>query len=104
VDDPSRIVRSTQGTFENIVEWTRIEGGGRQRAAVVSAGDILAALAQEFAPEAARRGATSQTARAGIACDPVLVRRILRQMLDNAMKFAAEGKVLLGARPDRRCA
>jgi signal transduction histidine kinase len=38
------------------------------------------------------------TSRADIACDPVLVRRILKQLLDNAMKFTSGGKVLLGAR------
>ena len=101
VDDLSRIVRSTQGTFENIVEWTRIEGGQVGSApAVIPAGDILASLAQEFAPEAARRGLAFRwvKSRASIACDPVLVRRILKQLLDNAMKFTTAGTVLLGAR------
>ena len=101
VDDLSRIVRSTQGTFENIVEWTRIEGGQVGSApAVVPAGDILASLAQEFTLEASRRGIAFRwvTSRANIACDPVLVRRILKQLLDNAMKFTSGGKVLLGAR------
>lgn len=101
VDDLSRIVRSTQGTFENIVEWTRLESGQVGSApTVIPAGDILASLAQEFAPEAARRGLAfrSVSTRATIACDPVLVRRILKQLLDNAMKFAPAGKVLLGAR------
>ena len=101
VDDLSRIVRSTQGTFENIVEWTRLESGQVASApTVMAAGDILASLAQEFAPEAARRDLDFRwvTSRAAIACDPVLVRRILKQLLDNAMKFTAAGKVLLGAR------
>ena len=101
MDDLSRIVRSTQGTFENIVEWTRIEGGQVGSApAVAPAGDILASLAQEFTPEASRRGIAFRwvTSRADIACDPVLVRRILKQLLDNAMKFTSGGKVLLGAR------
>ena len=101
VDDLSRIVRSTQGTFENIVEWTRLESGQVGSApTVIPAGDILASLAQEFAPEAARRGLAfrSVATRATIACDPVLVRRILKQLLDNAMKFTPAGKVLLGAR------
>ena len=101
VDDLSRIVRSTQGTFENIVEWTRLESGQVGSApTVIPAGDILASLAQEFAPEAARRGLAfrSVATRAPIACDPVLVRRILKQLLDNAMKFTPAGKVLLGAR------
>jgi PAS domain S-box-containing protein len=101
VDDLSRIVRSIQGTFENIVEWTRLEGGQvGSAAAVVPAGEIFASLAQEFAPEAARRGLAfrSVSTRAAMACDPVLVRRILKQLLDNAMKFTPAGKVLLGAR------
>jgi PAS domain S-box-containing protein len=101
VDDLSRIVRSIQGTFENIVEWTRIEGGQVGSApTVVAAGDILASLAQEFAPEAARRGIAFRcvSSRASIACDPVLVRRILRQLLDNAVTFTPKGRVLLGAR------
>jgi two-component system, sensor histidine kinase len=101
VDDLSRIVRSIQGTFENIVEWTRLESGQVGSApTVIPAGDILASLAQEFAPEAARRGLAfrSVATRATIACDPVLVRRILKQLLDNAMKFTPAGKVLLGAR------
>lgn len=101
VDDLSRIVRSTQGTFENIVEWTRIEGGQVASApTIIPAGDILAALAQEFSAEAARRGIAFRwvASRAIIACDPVLVRRALKQLLDNAMKFTAAGKVLLGAR------
>ena len=101
VDDLSRIVRSTQGTFENIVEWTRLESGQVGSApAVIPAGDILASLAEEFAPQAARRGLAfrSVSTRAAIACDPVLVRRILKQVLDNATKFTSAGKVLLGAR------
>jgi PAS domain S-box-containing protein len=101
VDDLSRIVRSIQGTFENIVEWTRLESGQVGSAPmVVPVGDILTSLAQEFAPEAARRGLAfrSVSTSAAIACDPVLVRRILKQLLDNAMKFTPAGKVLLGAR------
>jgi signal transduction histidine kinase len=67
---------------------------------VIATGDILSSLAQEFAPEAARRGLAFRcvTSRVPIACDPVLVRRILKQLLDNAMKFTSAGKVLLGAR------
>jgi PAS domain S-box-containing protein len=101
VDDLSRIVRSIQGTFENIVEWTRLESGQVGTApTVIPAGDVLASLAQEFAPEAARRGLAFRSVSTGaaIACDPVLVRRILKQLLDNAIKYTPAGKVLLGAR------
>lgn len=101
VDDLSRIVRSIQGIFENVVEWTRIEGGQVGSVpGVVVAGDLFAALAQEFAPEAARRNIAFRWvgSRTSIACDPVLARRILKQLLDNAVTFTPHGKVLLGAR------
>ncbi len=101
VDHLSQIVRSTQATFENIVEWTRLEGGLIGTAsATIPAGDILASLAQEFEAEAARRNLAFRrvASRTVIACDPALVRRILRQLLDNAMKFTPGGKVLLGTR------
>jgi len=101
VDHLSQIVRSIQATFENIVEWTRIESGliGTNRS-TFPVGEILAALAQEFEAEAARRDVAFRcvASRAVIATDPVLLRRILRQFLANAMKFAPAGKVLLGAR------
>lgn len=101
VDHLSQIVRSTQGTFENIVEWTRIEGGlvGASSAAF-PANDILVPLAREFAAEAARRGLALRRidSRATIAGDPALLLRIVRQLLDNAMKFTPAGKILVGAR------
>ncbi|HEV8389225.1 MAG TPA: PAS domain S-box protein [Dongiaceae bacterium] len=101
VDHLSQIVRSTQATFENLVEWTRIESGLIGTVpTTISAGDILASLAQEFEAEAECRNLAVRhiPSRAIIACDPALVRRILRQLLDNAMKFTASGGVLIGAR------
>lgn len=101
VDHLSQIVRSTQATFENIVEWTRLEAGGVAAVpAAIPAGEILASLAQEFGPEAARRDLALRcvTSRAVIAGDPALLRRILRHLLDNAIKFTPSGKILLGAR------
>jgi signal transduction histidine kinase len=94
-------VRSTQATFENIAEWTRLEGGLIGAApATVPAGEILASLAQEFEAEAARRNLALRHvgSDAMIVCDPVLVRRVLRQLVDNALKFTPAGKVLIGAR------
>jgi two-component system CheB/CheR fusion protein len=38
------------------------------------------------------------TSRAAVHCDPVIVRRVLKQLLDNAVTFTPKGKVLLGAR------
>lgn len=101
VNDLSAIVRQFEGTFENVVDWTRIENG--QVAAVPAAfpaGEILAAVAGELAGEAQRRGLSLRcvASTAEIRCDPAVLRRTLRQLLDNALKFTPAGKVLLGAR------
>jgi two-component system, sensor histidine kinase len=101
VEDLSRTVRATQSTFENIVDWTRLEGGLVGSApTAVPLEELLGALAQEFAPEAVRRNLVFRwvPSRATIAADPALLRRILRQLLDNALTFTPAGKVLLGAR------
>ena len=101
VEDLSKIVRSIQATFENVVEWTRLENGPVAAVpADVQAGDILKSLADEFEAEAARRNIAFRwvPSSTAIACDPALLQRILRQFLDNAMKFTPAGKVLLGAR------
>jgi PAS domain S-box-containing protein len=101
VEDLSRTVRATQSAFENIVEWTRIEGGLVSSVpAAVPVGALLAALAQEFASEAARRNLVFRClpSRAVVTADPALLRRILRHLVDNALTFTPAGKVLLGAR------
>jgi PAS domain S-box-containing protein len=101
IEDLSRVVRSIQAAFENIIEWTRLESGPVGVVPVdVQAGDILKSLADEFEAEAARRKIAFRwvPTKATIACDPALLHRILRQLLDNAMKFTPSGKVLLGAR------
>jgi PAS domain S-box-containing protein len=101
VEDLSRTVRATQSTFENIVDWTRLESGLVGNApTAVPVSDLLGALAQEFAAEAARRNLALRwvTSRAIVTGDPAVLRRILRQLLDNALTFTPAGKVLLGAR------
>ncbi len=101
VEDLSSIVRSLQASFENMAEWARLDSGPMDVAIVdVQAGDILTAAAEEFDVEAARHRIALRrvSSSATIACDPALLRRILRQFLDNAMRFAPQGKVLLGAR------
>lgn len=101
VDHLTNIVRSTQATFENSIEWARLENGLVGTASsTVAANEILATAARDFAPEAERRGLQFRRvpSRAMLECDPALLLRVLRQLLDNAMKYTAAGKILLGAR------
>ncbi len=62
--------------------------------------ELLASLRDEYAPLAARQGlrfhyvATRQT----VNSDPVLLERILRNLLANAVKYTRQGSILLGCR------
>lgn len=101
VEHLAAVVRSTQSTFEAIVEWSKLEGG--QIAAVpvpFTVGDVMASLAELFAEDAERRGLDLRCVRSSveIRSDPSILRRILHHFLDNAMKFTPAGTVLLGAR------
>ncbi len=106
VNDAGAMVRALQATFDNLVDLGRLDQEQVQaHPADVIAGDVLAPLATEFAREAAGRNIAFRHvgSSAVISTDPLLVQRLLRQLLQNALRFAARadgahGKVLLGAR------
>ena len=61
---------------------------------------ILNRLRQEFEPVALAKGLTLRIVSSGIylKSDPVYVRRILQNLLSNAIRYTETGKVLLGVR------
>ncbi len=67
--------------------------------------ELLATLQDEYAPLAAQRGlrfcyvATRQI----VNSDPVLLERILRNLLANAVKYTRRGRILLGCRRRGQC-
>nr|WP_246500578.1 PAS domain-containing sensor histidine kinase [Azospirillum rugosum] len=62
--------------------------------------ETLGRLLQEFAPEAEARGLrfNVRPAEAEVATDPVLLERLLRPLLSNALRYTEKGGVLLAAR------
>ncbi len=65
---------------------------------------ILERLAAEYAPEAARRGLTLRVVPTSLHArsDPMLLERVIRNLLDNALRYTERGGVLLGVRRSRR--
>jgi signal transduction histidine kinase len=61
---------------------------------------LLAALETSYAPPARAKGITLRVApcRAGVRSDPMLLERILLNLVSNAVRYTTHGKVLVGCR------
>ncbi len=61
---------------------------------------MLTRLAQEFEPQAAAKGLDLRTvpSSAVVRSDPVLLERMLRNLLNNALRYTQRGGILLGCR------
>jgi signal transduction histidine kinase len=67
---------------------------------VVSLADILASLGSDFAPIVAQKGLEFRIGptRAHVRTDPLLLRRILQNLISNAVRYTPSGGVLVGVR------
>ena len=96
---------SVQEIIEALLDISKLESG---RAAVsvgeVDLDEILAKLYDEFLPLAQRKGLTLRVRPCGyrIMTDPRLIRRVLQNLIGNAVRYTDRGGVLVGARRIRR--
>ena len=106
VDDAGAMIRALQTTFDNLIDLGKLdEGSVRAQPTILAVSDVVSPLAAEFARDAERHNIVLRSvgSTAVIYADPLLLQRLLRQFLVNALRFAAredgaKGKVLLGAR------
>jgi CheY-like chemotaxis protein len=63
--------------------------------------ETFSLLEQEFTPLAASKGLSLRVRRCGLAVDsdPMLLQRVIRNLLANAIRYTQKGGVLLAARP-----
>jgi len=95
VDSLSRLV-------EELLEISRLDAGAIQpRLQQVLLDEMLAQIEQEFAPLAHGKGLQLRVRnpRLAVESDPVLLARVLRNLLGNAIRYTSKGGVLLAARP-----
>ncbi|MBL8263593.1 MAG: PAS-domain containing protein [Xanthomonadaceae bacterium] len=92
---------STGDLLAGLLDMSRLEGGGlvpQPRAFPLA--EVLDPLTSEFRALAAERGLAFRVrgTRAWVRTDPQLLRRVLQNFLANAVRYTAQGSVLLGVR------
>jgi signal transduction histidine kinase/CheY-like chemotaxis protein len=110
-DDPERMrelgvrIRDSADSliamFDELLDLSRLESGAVEaRFTDFPLGPLLEQLAAELAPEASARGISLRVVRtrAVVRGDPLLLRRILQNLLVNALRYTERGRVLAGCR------
>lgn len=92
---------SVEGILGALLDISKLELGK----AAVSVGPValdrlLAQLNEEFAPVAAAKGLALRVVASGavVASDPTYLRRILQNLIGNAIRYTERGRVVVGAR------
>ncbi len=101
VKNLSSAVDALSKLVEELLEISRLDSGSIQpRHQQVLLDDLFNTLEQEFMPQAAGKGLELRVRRSGFAIesDPMLLMRVLRNLVANALKYTGKGGVLLGAR------
>lgn len=99
-----RAVASMVELFNAILDVTKLDAGVVQPLVVpVRVRRLLHQLAEEFAAEAERKGLSLRVRAPDVwvESDAILLERIIRNLLTNALRNTVEGGVLLSARPRR---
>jgi len=101
VDSINGSVDALEGLFSELLDITRIDAGGVEvRPQDFAVGELFGRLKLHFEPAAFEKGlrlAFRGGARQAHA-DPLLVDRILRNLVANAIRYTEDGSVLVGCR------
>jgi signal transduction histidine kinase len=94
-------VDALEGLFSELLDITRIDSGGVQvNPSAFAFGDLLRKLKLHFEPTAFEKGLALRL-RGGarvVHADPLLVERIVRNLVSNAIRYTNDGTVLVSAR------
>jgi len=94
-------IDALEGLFAQLLDFSRLDAGAlRPQPGVVALGPLLARLAVDFRPQCAAAGIALHAVptRLAVDSDPVLLERILRNLLANAVRYTRTGGIVLGAR------
>lgn len=105
IDKAQNALASVQSIIEALLDISKLESG---RAAVdmhtIDLAALLRQLRDEFQPLAERKGLQLHVipSRVRIRSDATYIRRILQNLISNAIRYTERGKVLVGVRRMRR--
>ena len=101
VNSINESVDALEGLFSELLDITRIDSGGVEvHETHFEVGDILRKLRLHFEPAAFEKGLALRL-RGGhrvVRADPLLVERILRNLVSNAIRYTNDGSVLVSCR------
>ncbi len=107
VDQIDRSIASLDSLFGSLLDISRLDAGVIQpRTQVFAIRPLLERICRDEAPEAARKGIELRLVpcRLAVESDPVLLERILRNLVSNAVRYTESGRVLVGCRRGARLA
>jgi signal transduction histidine kinase/CheY-like chemotaxis protein len=104
-DSIERALRQSTGLLDGLLDVSRLDAGAVQADwHSLDLGPLLDSIGQEFRPLAAQGGLVLDVQRPDqplvVRTDPDLLRRVLTNLLGNALKFTRQGGVTLLARQD----
>ena len=104
VSQTSTALDSVEDLLESLFEISRLDAGAIQpEVRTIDLDRILTALRVEFAPLARSRGLAFEVAETGlfVASDVRMLRRVLQNLIANAIRYTDEGKVSLTAQANQ---
>lgn len=96
-----KALEGAESLLSTLLDVSTLEAGIiRVSARALPLQDVLPSLADEFAKQAVTRGLSFRFVPSGlwVETDPVLLARVLRNLLTNALRYTKTGVILLGCR------
>ena len=101
IDQADRSLATLEELLRTLLDLSKLDAGVMTpdlRAFPID--DLIASLVKEHAQEAARRGLKLKLFGAGrwVASDPLLLRRVIQNLVGNGLRYTRRGGVLIGGR------
>jgi signal transduction histidine kinase len=97
-----RSVESLEALLEALLDLSKLDVAAvKAHPQALSLQDLLARLAMQFTPDADEKGLALTQARTSLwtCSDPILLERIVMNLLSNAVRYTKRGRILIGCRP-----